>query len=62
MSVPLFVAERYLRTGSAKGYASVVSMISFLGLVIGVVALIVVVSVMNGFENILSKTGYKLML
>ena len=51
MSVPLFVAERYLRTGSAKGYASVVSMISFLGLVIGVVALIVVVSVMNGFDR-----------
>jgi len=51
MNVPFFVAERYLRSGSVGGFASVVTAVSFLGLVLGVVALVVVVSVMNGFDR-----------
>ena len=51
MNLPLFIAGRYLISGRRSGFASLVSIVSLLGLTLGVIALIVVVSVMNGFDR-----------
>ncbi len=45
------VAFRYLRARNAKKSISVIAGFSFLGIVLGVAALIVVMSVMNGFRH-----------
>ena len=53
MKKPLlvFIGLRYLRARSANQYVSFVAFASVLGVMLGVAALIVVLSVMNGFEN-----------
>ena len=51
MNLSLYIAGRYLRSRSERGFASLVTTVSFLGLVLGVVSLMVVVSVMNGFDR-----------
>ena len=45
------IALRYLRARRASGFVSVIALISFLGITVGVAALIVVMSVMNGFHK-----------
>ena len=45
------IAWRYLRARRKSGYVSVIALFSFLGLVLGVAALIIVMSVMNGFHH-----------
>lgn len=50
-SLPLFLAWRFLFAGSERGYLSVISWFSLIGMALGVAALIVVSSVMNGFEK-----------
>ena len=45
------VGTRYLRAGQRRGFVSFISLISVAGLAIGVAVLIVVLSVMNGFEK-----------
>lgn len=47
----VFVALRYLRTSRGSGFVSFVNAASVLGVALGVATLIVVLSVMNGFEN-----------
>jgi lipoprotein-releasing system permease protein len=47
----LFVGLRYTRAKRRNHFISVVSAFSILGIAIGVIALIVVLSVMNGFQN-----------
>ncbi|NND54742.1 MAG: lipoprotein-releasing ABC transporter permease subunit [Gammaproteobacteria bacterium] len=47
----VFVALRYLRSGRGSGFVSFVNAASVLGVALGVATLIVVLSVMNGFEN-----------
>jgi lipoprotein-releasing system permease protein len=50
------LAVRYLRPRRREGFISVNSLLSFLGIMIGVATLIVVMSVFNGFHNeLLSK-------
>ena len=49
--LPLFVGLRYLRASKGSGFVSFVSAASVAGVSLGVAALIVVLSVMNGFEN-----------
>ena len=44
------VAARYLRARRAEGFVSVIAGFSFLGITLGVAALIIVLSVMNGFR------------
>ncbi len=58
-----FVGSRYLRSGHRNRFISFISLISMLGLALGVAVLIVVLSVMNGFElelrqRILSMTSH----
>lgn len=45
------IAGRYLRAQRASGFVSVIALISFLGILVGVATLIIVMSVMNGFHK-----------
>ncbi len=49
--VELFVGLRYLRAKRRTRFVSFITLISLLGISIGVAALIVILSVMNGFEG-----------
>ncbi len=50
------LALRYLRARKREGFVSVISLLSFLGIMLGVATLIVVLAVFNGFHNeLLSK-------
>ena len=51
MSYELFIAFRYLKAKRKQTFISVITFISILGVVVGVTALIVVLSVMTGFED-----------
>ena len=48
---PLFIALRYITTKRRNRFASFVSFVSIAGIALGVGALIIVLSVMNGFER-----------
>ena len=57
------IAFRYLRSRKREGFVSVISLFSFLGIMLGVATLIIVMSVMNGFraefmERILGLGGH----
>ena len=44
------IALRYLRPRRREGFISVISLLSFLGIALGVATLIVVMSIFNGFH------------
>jgi lipoprotein-releasing system permease protein len=59
----LLIGRRYLRSNRGNRFVSLISVISMVGVAIGVAVLIVVLSVMNGFESelrgrILSMTAH----
>jgi len=45
------IGTRYLRSGHRRGFLSFITAISIIGLMLGVAVLVVVMSVMNGFEH-----------
>ncbi len=47
----LFTALRYLKSKRREKFISLITVISILGVALGVTTLIIVISVMNGFEN-----------
>ncbi|NQT27434.1 lipoprotein-releasing ABC transporter permease subunit [candidate division KSB1 bacterium] len=47
----LFIARRYLRSRQKTGFINAITYITVSGIAIGVAALIIVLSVMNGFES-----------
>ena len=47
----IFIGLRYLRTRQQNRFVSFITLASLIGVALGVAALIVVLSVMNGFEN-----------
>ena len=53
MRTSFFIAKRYLISKKSHNLINVVSMISVVGLTIGTMALIVVLSVFNGFEDVI---------
>ena len=56
MSFELFLAGRYLRAKRKQAFISIITVISMLGVMVGVMALVVVLSVMNGFRaDLMSK-------
>ena len=56
MFLELFLSIRYLRAKRKQAFISVITVISVLGVMIGVMALVVVLSVMNGFRaDLMSK-------
>lgn len=46
-----FIASRYLTSRHKESFISIISLISILGIAVGVAALIVVIAVMSGFDN-----------
>lgn len=50
-SVPLMIGLRYIRAKRRNAFISFVSLFAFAGMALGVLALIVVLSVMNGFDH-----------
>lgn len=51
MSFVTFVSGRYLRTRQKRAFISLITVLSIAGVTVGVMALIVVIAVMAGFEN-----------
>ncbi|MBU0509437.1 ABC transporter permease [bacterium] len=51
MRTDVYIALRYLRSRSHSGFISLISYLSIGGVTIGVAALLIVLSVMNGFES-----------
>lgn len=51
MSFEYFIAKRYLSAKRKTGFISIITYVSIAGIMIGVTALILVLSVMNGFEK-----------
>ena len=48
-----FLGFRYLRASPQRGFVSLIAGIAIVGLALGVAVLIIVLSVMNGFEEVL---------
>ncbi|MBE9531878.1 MAG: ABC transporter permease, partial [Proteobacteria bacterium] len=55
MSYELFIGLRYLKAKRKQSFISVITFISIAGITLGVMALIIVLSVMGGFEDDLKK-------
>jgi lipoprotein-releasing system permease protein len=51
MSYEFFIAKRYLKSKRKTGFISLITYISIGGVMVGVAALVIVLSVMNGFEQ-----------
>jgi lipoprotein-releasing system permease protein len=51
MSYELFISLRYLKAKRKQIFVSIITFISIAGIFLGVAALIIVLAVMNGFEN-----------
>jgi lipoprotein-releasing system permease protein len=51
MGYEFFIAKRYLKAKRRTGFISLINYISIAGVTIGVAALIIVLSIMNGFES-----------
>jgi len=50
-SVPLMIGLRYTRAKKDNNFISFISLVSMLGIALGIIVLITVMSVMNGFES-----------
>jgi len=50
-NLPLFIGLRYMRSKRRDGFVSFISVFSLAAMALGVMALIVVLSVMNGFDR-----------
>ena len=51
MKTELFISWRYLTSKRKEKFISLISVISILGIAIGVMALIIVIAVMSGFDK-----------
>jgi len=51
MSFELFIGNRYLRAKQKQSFISLITLLSIAGVTVGVMALIVVIAVMTGFES-----------
>src|SRR5262249_57850979 len=49
--LPIYVGLRYVRARSTRFFVSFITWASLIGVCVGVAALIVILSVMNGFEG-----------
>ena len=53
MNFPLYIAKRYLFAKKKRSAINIISFISVLGVAVGVTALVVVLSVFNGFDQVI---------
>ena len=51
MSFEFFISRRYLKSRQKQAFISLITLLSIAGVTIGVMALIVVIAVMSGFES-----------
>jgi lipoprotein-releasing system permease protein len=51
MSLESFIAGRYLRAKQKQAFISLITVLSIAGVTVGVMALIIVIAVMSGFES-----------
>ncbi|MCP4146298.1 MAG: ABC transporter permease [bacterium] len=51
MKFEFFVARRYLLKGRKSSFISIISLVSIIGIAIGVAALIIALALINGFQN-----------
>ena len=52
MNFPFFIAKRYFTTNKSRSFVHIISWVSLFGVSIGTAALILVLSVFNGFEDL----------
>ncbi len=52
--LPIFIAKRYLIAKKATNFINIISSVSFLGIAIATAALVIILSVFNGLENLVS--------
>ena len=52
MNFSFFIAKRYFSTQKSSNFVHIISWVSLFGVAIGTAALILVLSVFNGFENL----------
>ena len=55
MNFPFFIAKRYFSTKKNSNFVHIISWVSLVGVAIGTAALILVLSVFNGFEDLILK-------
>jgi len=55
VNFPLFIAKRYFSTKKNSNFVHIISWVSLIGVAIGTAALILVLSVFNGFEDLILK-------
>jgi len=56
VNFPLFIARRYFVTRKLRNVINIISLISVVGVAVGTMALVVVLSVFNGFEGLIKST------
>src|SRR6056297_1016983 len=56
VNFPLFIARRYFLTRKLRNVINLISLISVVGVAVGTMALVVVLSVFNGFEGLIKST------
>jgi len=52
MNLPFFIARRYLFAKKSHNVINIISAISATGMAIGTAALIIILSIYNGFDNL----------
>lgn len=55
MSFPFFVVNKYIRSNKFSFFLSFISVIAILGITIGVTVVIIALSVLDGFDSVISK-------
>ena len=55
MNFPLYIASRYLVSKKSRNAINIISLVSIVGVAVGTAALVIVMSVFNGFEDLLTK-------
>ncbi len=56
VNFPFFIAKRYFLTKKLRNVINIISLISVIGVTVGAMALVVVLSVFNGFEDLIKST------
>ena len=56
MHLPLFIAGRYLFAKKSHNVINIISAISAVGMTIGTAALIIILSIYNGFDELVKST------
>ncbi|MCF6357575.1 MAG: ABC transporter permease [Draconibacterium sp.] len=55
MNLPLFIAKRYLISKKKQNIINIISGVSVAGIIVGTMALVIVLSVFNGFNSLITK-------